>query len=252
MLQSTNNNEESLVSKLRQWALRTNVPHFAVIDLLHTLLPYHPELPLDCRTLLQTPNKLSKKKLNNGEFCYFGIQQQLLNLLQKLNNSAVSISFNVDGLPLFHSSDVSLWPILCLTKNFNCEPFVVGIFCGTGKPDPLELFLEEFINGLNCIVINGITVKGQKVIVSIHSFICDAPTRAYLKSIKNHTGYSSYEKCTEIGEYYNGRVIFNGSSSSKRTHHSFVNKLDENHHTGKSPLVNLTSLDLTGDLPIDY
>lgn len=42
---------------------------------------------------------------------------------------------------------------------------------------------------------------------TIHSFICNAPPRAYIKCIKSHTGYSSCEKCTVLGEYVSDGVI---------------------------------------------
>jgi hypothetical protein len=36
----------------------------------------------------------------------------------------IELSFNIDGVPLFKSSSVQLWPILCSIKHF--EPFVVA------------------------------------------------------------------------------------------------------------------------------
>ncbi|KAJ8968814.1 hypothetical protein NQ314_002076 [Rhamnusium bicolor] len=52
--------KNSLRNKLRNWALRNNkVPLSAISDLLHVLFPFHPELPVDARTLLRTPVILS-------------------------------------------------------------------------------------------------------------------------------------------------------------------------------------------------
>lgn len=70
--------KNALASNLQLWALKTNVAHSAVTELLHILAPLHPELPLDSRTLLQTPKKLSIEKMKNGEFHYFGIQNFIL------------------------------------------------------------------------------------------------------------------------------------------------------------------------------
>ena len=62
----------------------------------------------------------------------------------------------------------------------------------------------------------------KKIItVSIKSFVCDAPARAFLKCVVNHTGYSSCEKCEIKGEW-NGRVTFNGNSEKNlRTYEKF-------------------------------
>jgi len=43
----------------------------------------------------------------------------------------LNLQFNFDGLPLFKSSSMELWPILCLITNISCTPFVVGLYCGS-------------------------------------------------------------------------------------------------------------------------
>lgn len=52
--------------------------------------------------------------------------------------------------------------------------------------------------------------------VEFHSFVCDAPARAFIKGIKCHSGYSSCEKCTEHG-IYAGKVIFPSTDAPLRT-----------------------------------
>ncbi|CAH0555069.1 unnamed protein product [Brassicogethes aeneus] len=53
----------NLSGQLRQWVVRKNVSPGAVTELLHILSRLHPELPLDCRTLLQTPSKMTISRL---------------------------------------------------------------------------------------------------------------------------------------------------------------------------------------------
>jgi len=49
-------------------------------------------------------------------------------------------------MPLFTSSNLSLWPVLCLLKNpAYGEPFVVGIYQGNEKPADAVEFLSEFV-----------------------------------------------------------------------------------------------------------
>lgn len=56
-----------LMLQLSYWAVsHSNVPHSAINDLLHILSNFHPELPLDTRTLLKTPVNFQSIKLENG------------------------------------------------------------------------------------------------------------------------------------------------------------------------------------------
>jgi hypothetical protein len=49
----------------------------------------------------------------------------------------------MDGMPLFKSSKIELWPILFKLKNCTyTRPLPIAIFCGIGKPDLLP-FLEQ-------------------------------------------------------------------------------------------------------------
>lgn len=87
----------------------------------------------------------------NGSYCHFGLISELKEKLMSLPgisyNTTIYISFNVGGLPIFHKTGkYQLWPILAHIKNFKSGPFVVGLFMGTGKPDSVSIFLEDFLN----------------------------------------------------------------------------------------------------------
>ena len=66
----------------------------------------------------------------------------------------ITLQFNIDDLPLFHSSSVNAWPILCDSPELNIIPFVVALFVGKRKPS-LELLLAEFVTELTSIFVNG-------------------------------------------------------------------------------------------------
>jgi len=51
---------------------------------------------------------------------------------------------NVDGIPLFHSANVSLWPILGSVLDFQARPFPVAIFCSKNEPTSVDEFLKDF------------------------------------------------------------------------------------------------------------
>lgn len=69
---------------LKQWAVNCNVTHSTITSLLHILHPFHHELPLDSRTLLKTPRNTPRKRLNSGEFCYFGLKNVLRHTLSQI------------------------------------------------------------------------------------------------------------------------------------------------------------------------
>jgi len=54
---------------------------------------------------------------------------------------------------------------------------VIGIFCGTSKPQSLSLFLNDFINELSFLLENDFEYLGN-INAMIYSFVCDAPARA--------------------------------------------------------------------------
>lgn len=259
---SSSDNEsqnDSLLLNLRKWAAvdHCSIPHNAITDLLKILHSLHPELPLDCRTLLQTPIKCVTKMLTNGVYCHFLLKNSLTNFLLhsgiNVKDRVIEIMFNIDGLPLFKSSNIQLWPILGLIKqNFNQnKPFVVGVFCGNAKPKPLDVYLKDFIDELNELIETGFEYNSKIYKIVISCFVCDAPARAYLKCIKSHCGYSSCERCVQTGEYINGRVVLRSLKSPKRTDESFSLQTDDDHHIGISPLIMLP-IGLVSKFPIDY
>lgn len=72
---------------------------------------------------------------------------------------------------------------------------MIGIYHGNEKPKDSNEFLEEFVRNAINIINNGIFIKHRFFNVKVKSFICDAPTKSFVKCVKNHTGYSSRSKC---------------------------------------------------------
>lgn len=245
-----------LHNNIKKWAIRNKVPHSTVTDLLHVLSPIHPELPLSSKTLLRTPTSIKhKKELHTGTYIHFGLRHFLEMYLSRhflLFSDIIQISFNIDGLPLFKSSSIQFWPILGLIVNASekLKPFAIGVFCGKSKPNPLNEYLMDFIEELKTLLEEGISVTNKKYKIVIHSFICDAPARAFIKCIKTHSGYSGCDKCIEEGDYYKHRLIFNNISATRRTDESFLLKADQNHHAGVSPLEEL-NIGMISKFPID-
>ena len=137
-----------LQEQMARWACEFNITTSSLGALLCILKPYHSHLPKDPRTLLHTPTTYPIRKLSGGgELCYFGMKSGIQRLVDngKLASLGVAdplmLQINVDGLPIFKSSQMQLWPILCLVELSSItDPFVVAAFCGNKKPCDLNEF----------------------------------------------------------------------------------------------------------------
>ena len=84
---------------------------------------------------------------------------------------------------------------------------------------------------------NGICIKERKFFVKLKAVICDAPARAFIKGIKNLNGYSSDERCTQEGVWYQRRMIFTEMNAPLHTDCTFKEMSDPSHHVCRSPLL---------------
>lgn len=244
---------ENLKQQIRVWAVKFSIQQCAISSLLKILIQYFPHLPRDARTLLKVPTDYTVKPIRGGEYCHVGLLKGLYKIIERSSASFdhLELQINVDGIPLFRSSSTSLWPILCLVKNVDArQPFVVGIFSGKEKPGSASEFLSEFVSEANDLMTNGLQLGDAKLNVKLHSFVCDAPARAFMKGIKSHSGYSSCEKCTIHGEYA-GKVIFPSVNDPLRTDEGFRAMIDEEHHLEPSALRSL-HVGLVSQFGLDY
>ncbi|EFN60872.1 hypothetical protein EAG_16021, partial [Camponotus floridanus] len=155
------------------------------IKYITTHLTY--ELPKSSKTFLQTTSenyKIEKLDENdNGLFVYFGLTSLVKYLNPDLHLNLIELIINVDGLPLFKSSSISFWPILC--KIFHqpdvYKPFPVAIYCGNQKPENTQKYFEKFVEEINLLQSEGINVNNKVFQVRIKAFICDRPARSFIK-----------------------------------------------------------------------
>ncbi|XP_041926913.1 uncharacterized protein LOC121690429 isoform X2 [Alosa sapidissima] len=194
-------------------------------------------LPKDSRTLLQTPKKVVTVEKCGGHYAYFGVASGILNVLSQHPGIVehLHLCFNIDGVPLFKSSNLQMWPILCNFDNF--VPFIVAIYCGGSKPNSVEDYLSDFLQELQQLQEDGVVHGGEAISLSVKAFICDAPARAFLKCIKNHNSYHSCERCTIRGTY-DGRVVLGAKEPDAvpRTEDCFTQLVYDYHQVKISPL----------------
>ena len=150
---------------------------------------------------------------------------------------------------VYKSSGTQLWPILCMVEN--STPFIVSIFCGGHKPTSVADFLIDFLNEYRQLSENGFLYEGAKYFVKLKAFVCDVPAREFIKSVKNHNGYFSCERCTVKGSW-EGRVVYDEIDSPLRTDSDFKNMVyDGSHQLKRSPLVDF-NINCIQSFSLDY
>ncbi|CAN7979093.1 unnamed protein product [Ixodes persulcatus] len=244
-----------LSHRLRGWAVRHNIPHSALNDLLPMLKEKDPEIPSDARTLLMTPRECPIRPLSNGEYVHFGLKPGLARCLSSglltPDADTLHLTVNIDGLPLFHNSSQQVWPILAMvSETKDGGPFPVGVFSATKKPQDLAEYLEQFVADMDELQSDGFECLGQKWPVAVRAIVCDYPARVFVKSTKGHTAYYGCDKCTQKGVWQH-RMTFPEMKAPVRTDAAFIAQQQEGHHTGVSPFSQL-GIGMVSQFPIDY
>jgi len=202
------------------------------------------DTPVDIKQFINPEKSLAYFSIkDNIRHC---ISKGLCTLNKQLNE--LSVQFSVDGVQLFHSSPVSLWPILMSIRNSLFKPLPIACYVGVGKPS-LNGFLKEFSDELRAFR-SCENVDGQRITFSNVSFVCDAPAKAFLQFSKSHSGYNSCCFCRIKGEYYGKKVIFPYSSHFARRNDDTYLDVEENNQKGPSPLLGIVSF-VTG-FPVDF
>ena len=187
-----------------------------------------------------------------GDYTYFGLAKGIETALSPdvlAMVRTIELSFNIDGLPVYKSTNMSLWPIQCSIANVpQTKPFVVALYSGCQKPTNLD-FLKDFVSELKNVMSNGIRIRdGPLIPVMVRCIICDAPAKALVKGTIQFNGYYGCDFCNRRGKY-DGRMLFL-EMGEPRTDGTFRNKANEEHHKRDSPFLEL-EIDMIRQFPID-
>lgn len=209
--------------RLAEWAIERNISHSDLSALLRVLKTdsHNSYLPIDPRTLLQTPRYTEIREMAPGSYWHYGLRRSLIDFIEhnsimfvKYENT-ISLSINVDGLPLAKSSTSVLWPILGCLIDYSIV-FLIGAYHGNCKPNDAAVFLNDFVIEAIDIVRNGLIYNGKIYKIIIKQIICDAPAKAFILNVKTFSGYSSCTKCCVEGDYRKNRVCFLDNDARRR------------------------------------
>lgn len=229
--------EQYVNDSVRAWALQPGLLSMTKLDdLLHRLSHVFPRMPLTYTTLFQCDYNFDIADLPSGGTMWY---KGLLCNLGKLDMKAYLEQFNkiildvgVDGLP---TVGAKLWPILGHLVGTDDYPFIIGVYRGHSDPTNIDEFLGKYCAELQNLLRDGFTFDGEVYEVQVRYYICDAPARAFLKSVIRYNGYEGCEKCTVLGEWRHNRVIFLDLDCALRTDQSFQQSGKSN-----SPCWNIT------------
>ncbi len=198
--------------------------------------------------------------LAGGSYYHFGMSSWMKTVVESLSVPVesieeVSIQINIDGLPLFKSSSVQLWPILGrLIQPTVSKPFVIGIYSGNHKPTDVFEYTQMLVDELDDLIQHGFAISGDgndhRVPFSLSCIICDTPARAFVKQSKGHSGYFGCDKCNQRG-VWRQKVTFPETNAELRTDVAFNEMSNAEHHLGPSPFRNIPVC-MVSQFPIDF
>lgn len=143
----------------------------------------------------------------------------------------VQLNVGIDGLSLFKSSLVGLWPILGRVSNLKRKPvFLIGSYVGDKKPYIVDVYLHDFVEEVKYLSTNGFLCKNNSINVLIRAIICDTPARSYVCGIKGHTALNGCSKCTQKGQRIRNVIVFSSFTGDLRTDTGFANRFDKDFH----------------------
>ena len=207
---------------------------------------------------MKTDQKATNTALFNGKYTYFVVRKTIEKIVTTSNytDRKSNLTVNIDGLPLFKSSSLQLWPILIRFSSF--KPVPVAFYCGYKKPDMGE-YLVEFVDEMEKLISELLVVNGSRYELSIYTFNCEAPARALLKGIVQGAGCYACERCTKKGTSITGRIIHHRTEKSiLRSNDTFMSKdyiekdkIGKSHQVAPSPIRRL-NINMINAFILDY
>lgn len=147
-------------------------------------------------------------------------------------------------MPTTASGVESMWVTTC--KVFHnpdvYQAFPVSVFYGSTKPVNGEVYMSQFIDELNFLLVNGIIISGKHFNVILKCFVCDTPARAFINNTIGHTGTYACERCTVKGtKKRTNTTVYPSLDAPERTDESFRRMDNAAHHHGPSPVLRIES-----------
>ena len=179
---------------------------------IHGRFSPHLDLPSDARTLLCIPRQAHIVDMKPGRFFYCGLDSGILDFLNHEwdgKTLELHIQESTDGLPIANSGGGQFW-LLMGRITISTTVFLIGCYYGKSKPESSNEHFRAIVEDISFIIKNSFFYEGKKLVIHLHSLICDISTKAFSLMTKGHMGYRSCTKCEIDGMYIENRVVFLG------------------------------------------
>jgi len=212
----------------------------------------------------------SKNDVGNIEDIYDGNGYKAV--MDGKGSDHISLVWNTDGVPVFQSSNYSMWPIHCIINELPAHlrrkhVLLAGLWFGVNKPH-FNSFLTPFINECNKLKTAGftwLTDTKQTCTTYVATLVCavDSVARCMLQGIKQFNGEYGCSWCLHPGQQVekgNGTVrVYNYTVYDKRTHAAVMSHARKAIGSGScfgvlcaSPLLLLQQFDIVCGFSVDY
>ncbi|XP_054090082.1 uncharacterized protein LOC128922693 [Zeugodacus cucurbitae] len=228
---SQKTNCDKLIEKLKMWTARHKVTRNCFDDLLKILQSENISVPTSSKGILRQAT-CRLRTVAPGNYLHIGLEKQLRSIAITLSDvDKFEIDIGIDGLPLYKSSNVSLWPILAkLHPKRNTKVMLIGVFEGKQKPADVNNYLHDFAYELKTLTQYGMEVNGRRIKVKVRCFICDAPARAFICQTVGHNSFQGCSKCTQVGKKINHTITYSTLTENLRTDDDFAARNSVGHH----------------------
>ena len=182
----------------------------------------------------------------------------------------MALCLSTDGVPLYKSSTVSIWPVYLVILNLppsirmNSENTILcGLWIGPSKPD-MNILLSPISKYLRQLSTRGVKIKTTSgeynILGKLVMSVFDLPAKAIVLNSKQYNGKYGCSVCLHPGVRLpnNSRIYPPSQEYEERTHSNVLAcaKMAERENCsvlgvyGMSPLA--SNLDLVNCIPIDY
>lgn len=220
-------------------------------------------------TSLQLPDRVSS---DNIEDVWDGSVLKKLRAPNRFfsNVHNLALSLFTDGVPIYKSSKVSMWPVYLVILNLpasirvNAENVILcGLWVGPKKPS-MSLLLDPVVESLQTLSTSGLTIETNSgkctLRLKLVFTVLDLPAKAATLNAKQYNGKYGCSVCLHPGKRLsnNARVYLPDEVYPERTHADVEDAAIKAENTkscvqgvlGISPLASV--LDLVESFPVDY
>uniref|UniRef100_A0A182WY64 Transposase n=1 Tax=Anopheles quadriannulatus TaxID=34691 RepID=A0A182WY64_ANOQN len=249
--------DASLREGLRLWVVENGVPNRTVDRLLGHLRQCAPQLALPRNAqsfggTMLSPFVLSKiVSISGGRMWYQSIAESLqayYRFVQPTEDGLI-LDFCVNGQQL--RDGTHFWTMLMKVHNVPGTPVMtVSLYSGDTAPGSAEEYLRKFVDELNELQRQGLTIRDQTYWVCLRAIIANKPARAFIKGVGDDE-IDCCLKCTSVPET-DGKLVYYKyeTACEPRTDVLFRAKHYPGHVSHWTPLRELENCDLVLDIVV--